>query len=195
MKKLKKLGQGGGCWVMSTKYLEEIFQIPDKVNVRFDGKSLVFEGAKGRVIKDISHIPAEVKIADGKIVFRVPGKSRKAKALLGTLVSIARNAAIGVTKGYVYKMKVVSSHFPITVKVVGGEVHITNFIGEKYVRRAKIVGDVKVQVKGDEIIITGVDRESVGQTAANIENATRIPRKDPRKFLDGIYVMEKAVGE
>ncbi|MEM4494871.1 MAG: 50S ribosomal protein L6 [Candidatus Caldarchaeum sp.] len=180
---------------MSTKFLEEEFQIPDKVRVQMSGNILVFEGAKGRVAKDISHIPADVKVGDGRIVFKVPGKSRKAKALLGTLVSIARNAVTGVTKGYVYKMKVVSSHFPITVKVVGNEVHITNFIGEKYVRRAKIVGDVKVQVKGDEIVITGVDKESVGQTAANIENATRIPRKDPRKFLDGIYVMEKAVGE
>ncbi|MCS7110586.1 MAG: 50S ribosomal protein L6 [Candidatus Caldarchaeum sp.] len=179
---------------MSTKYVEDSYPIPAGTSVKIDGKTLVFEGKKGRVVKDVSHIPAEIKIENGRIIFRVPGRSRKAKALLGTLVSIAKNAFTGVSKGYVYRMKVVSSHFPITVKVSGGEVHITNFIGERYVRKAKIVGDVSVQVKGDEIIISGVDRESVGQTASNIENATKITRKDPRKFLDGIYVLEKAVG-
>ncbi|MDW8083745.1 MAG: 50S ribosomal protein L6 [Candidatus Caldarchaeum sp.] len=179
---------------MFTKYVEDSVSIPSDASVRIEGKKLVFEGKKGRVVKDVSHVPAEIRVEGERIVFRVPGKSRKSKALLGTLVSIAKNALTGVSKGYVYRMKVVSSHFPITVKVVGKEVHITNFIGERYVRKAKIVGDVSVQVKGDEIIISGVDRESVGQTAANIENATTIPRKDPRKFLDGIYVAEKAIG-
>lgn len=179
---------------MSIKYIEDSFPIPSDASVKLDGKKLIFEGKKGRVVKDISHIPAEIKIEDGRIFFRVSGRSRKAKALLGTLMSIAKNSFIGVSKGYKYRMKVVSSHFPITIKVSGKEVHITNFIGERYVRKAQIVGDVEVQVKGDEVLITGADKESVGQTAANIENATKITRKDPRKFLDGVYVLEKIVG-
>jgi large subunit ribosomal protein L6 len=77
---------------------------------------------------------------------------------------------------------------------LGGEVLIENFIGERYARRADIVGDVKVTVKQDEVIVSGIDKEAVGQTAANIEQATKISRKDPRKFLDGIYVAEKVVG-
>ncbi|MEM0441489.1 MAG: 50S ribosomal protein L6 [Candidatus Caldarchaeum sp.] len=178
----------------STKYVEESLPLPTDASVKVEGKQLIFEGKKGRFVKDVSHIPADIKIENGKIVFRVPGRSRKAKALAGTLVSIVKNGIEGVSKGYTYKLKIISSHFPITVKVVGKEVHISNFIGERYVRKAQIVGDVSVQVKGDEIIVSGIDKEKVGQTAANIENATKIPRKDPRKFLDGIYVAEKSFG-
>ncbi|MEM4302335.1 MAG: 50S ribosomal protein L6 [Candidatus Caldarchaeum sp.] len=179
---------------MSTKMVEASYTIPEKVSVNFDSGVLVVEGQKGRVVKDLRHIPAEIKIIENKVDVKIPGRSRKSKALLGTVLSIIRNAVEGVSKGYTYRMKVVSSHFPITVKVVGREVVISNFTGERYDRKASIVGDVKVSVKGDEIIITGVDKESVGQTAANIENATEISRKDPRKFLDGIYAMEKKVG-
>ncbi|MFQ6053494.1 MAG: 50S ribosomal protein L6, partial [Candidatus Bathyarchaeia archaeon] len=45
--------------------------------------------------------------------------------------------------------------------------------------------------QGDDIIIEGIDIEEVGQTAANIQRATKIRRKDLRKFLDGIYVYNK----
>ncbi|MCS6769935.1 MAG: 50S ribosomal protein L6 [Candidatus Caldarchaeum sp.] len=179
---------------MSTKFLEDSVNIPERVAVKYEAGQLTVEGSKGKVVKDISHIPAEIEVQKGNVVVRVPGRSRKAKAMLGTVVSIIRNAAEGVSKGYTYKLKVVSSHFPISVKVAGSEVIISNFLGERYDRRAKIVGDVKVSVKGDEVIVSGVDKETVGQTAANIENATRIGRKDPRKFLDGIYLAERAAG-
>jgi len=59
---------------------------------------------------------------------------------------------------------------------------------------AKIVGDVKVIVDKEDVIVKGLDIEAVAQTAANIEQATRIKRKDPRVFLDGIYVYSKEVG-
>jgi large subunit ribosomal protein L6 len=51
-----------------------------------------------------------------------------------------------------------------------------------------------VKVKGDDIIVQGISLEDVSQTAANIQNATRIRSKDPRVFLDGIYVFEKLEG-
>jgi large subunit ribosomal protein L6 len=51
-----------------------------------------------------------------------------------------------------------------------------------------------VTVKGDDIIIQGINLEDVSQTAANIQNATKIKSKDPRVFLDGIYVYEKLEG-
>ncbi len=179
---------------MSTRYIEATYKIPEGTVIKYEGGYITVEGPKGRVVKDLRHIPAEIRIENDRVAVKIHGRTRKAKALLGTVISIIRNAAEGVTKGYTYKLKMVSSHFPIAVKVVGKEVVISNFIGERFERRAAIVGDVKVSVKQDEIIVTGVDKEHVGQTAANIENATKISRKDPRKFLDGIYVMEKKVG-
>jgi len=49
-------------------------------------------------------------------------------------------------------------------------------------------------VKGEDVIVQGLDIEDVSQTAANIERATKVKRKDPRVFLDGIYVYERHEG-
>jgi large subunit ribosomal protein L6 len=100
----------------------------------------------------------------------------------------------GVTKGYSYKLKIVFSHFPISVKVQDKSVLIENFTGERRARRVKIIGDVKVKIEPEDIIVEGVNLEDVSQTAANIEQATRVRRKDPRVFLDGIYVYERNEG-
>ena len=53
---------------------------------------------------------------------------------------------------------------------------------------------VKVEVTKEDVIVKGIDIEAVGQTAANIEQATKIKEKDLRVFLDGIYIYEKQVG-
>jgi len=99
----------------------------------------------------------------------------------------------GVTKGYRYYLKIIYTHFPVTVKVSGNEVQIQNLIGEKNIRRAKIMTGVKVNVKGEDIIVEGQDIEKVGQTAANIELASKITGYDRRVFADGIYIYKKEV--
>jgi len=56
------------------------------------------------------------------------------------------------------------------------------------------MGDVKVSFKEDDVIVQGISLEDVSQTAANIERATKVKSKDPRVFLDGIFVYEKKEG-
>jgi large subunit ribosomal protein L6 len=109
--------------------------------------------------------------------------------------SIINNMITGVTKGFTYKLKVAFAHFPITVKVKGDEVHVENFYGERAPRVAKIVGNCKIEVEEDDVIVKGVSIDDVGQTAANIEQATTVKRKDQRVFLDGVYIYEKRRGE
>lgn len=69
---------------------------------------------------------------------------------------------------------------------------INNFLGEKQPRVARILEGVTVKIGNDEVILTGIDKEKVGNTAANIERATRITKRDPRVFQDGIYITERA---
>ncbi|MCS7136229.1 MAG: 50S ribosomal protein L6 [Nitrososphaerota archaeon] len=181
---------------MSTKLecLEERIQIPDGVKASLDGSRLKVAGKLGSNEYDFSHMGIELSLDGKEIVAKVSGNKRKARAMLGTATSIIKNMIAGVTKGFTYKMKIVASHFPMSVKVSGNEVIIENFLGERYKRRAKIFGNTKVVVKGDEVIVSGIDKYAVGQTATNIENATRIKKKDPRKFLDGIFVYKKLEG-
>jgi large subunit ribosomal protein L6 len=51
-----------------------------------------------------------------------------------------------------------------------------------------------IKLETDDIIIQGAALEDVSQTAANIERGTRVTNKDPRVFLDGIYVYERNEG-
>jgi large subunit ribosomal protein L6 len=179
---------------MSTKTVKASIPIPDGVRLKVTGSMVRAEGVKGSVEKDFSHTPAAFTLADNALIVEIPGRSKRTKALVGTIVSHIKGMITGVSRGYTYRLKIISSHFPMNVKVEGGMVAIENFIGERFKRYARIVGDTKVTVREDEIIVTGLDKERVGQTAANIENACRIPRRDPRKFLDGIYIYQKEVG-
>ena len=79
----------------------------------------------------------------------------------------------------------------MTIKVQGKKVIIDNFVGEQKPRESKIIGNVEVSIEGDDVIVQGVNIEEVAQTAANIQQATHIRKKDLRKFLDGIYVYSK----
>ena len=109
--------------------------------------------------------------------------------MIGTTKAHISNMIVGVTEGFTYTMKIVFAHFPMTVIVE--RVVIDNFLGERHPRFSKIVGSAKVSVKGDEVTITGINKEHVGQTMANLEQATKIKGRDPRVFQDGIYLISK----
>ena len=71
------------------------------------------------------------------------------------------------------------------------QVVIGNFLGERQSRSANIISGVNVKVDKDVILITGIDREKVGQVGANIEKATKITGFDRRVFQDGCYIIKK----
>jgi large subunit ribosomal protein L6 len=97
----------------------------------------------------------------------------------------------GVTEGWEYQLEVHYSHFPMQVEVEGGEVVIQNFLGEKAPRRTPVRGDTEVSVDGEEVTLNGPSIEDVGQTAADIEQLTRVTDKDTRVFQDGVYIVDK----
>lgn len=104
---------------------------------------------------------------------------------------------IGVTKGFLYKMRLVYAHFPINALPSddGSALQIRNFLGEKFVRDCPMLEGVKVSLSDvkDEIIIQGNDIEKVSQSAASITDKCRVKDKDIRKFLDGVYISERTV--
>ena len=117
----------------------------------------------------------------------------KEKALAGTWNAHLKNMVKGVTDGFTYTLKVLYSHFPMTAEVKGREFVVNNYFGEKVPRRADILEGVEVKVQNKtEIIVSGNNKEKVGQTAANIERCTTIKNRDRRVFQDGIYLIGKA---
>merc|ERR1712130_933626 len=81
-------------------------------------------------------------------------------ACLRTVMTHINNMMIGVTRGFRYHMRLVYAHFPIDVNIDedGAGISIRNFLGEKVVRRVKMLGAVKIR-KGtdvkDELILEG----------------------------------------
>lgn len=182
---------------MSTEQLDELqteVEIPKGVTVSLQKNMLHVQGPQAKTYKNFKKIPVNLEVKDGKVVVKAIGTRKKDRAILTTVGSIIKNLCEGVVDGYTVKMKVVYAHFPISVKVKDDQILIENFQGEKAPRITKIVGDTKVLPKGEDVIITGHVLTDVSQTAANIEQKTRVKGKDHRVFLDGIYVYEKKKG-
>ena len=182
---------------MSTEQTEKLsteIEIPDGVTVTYKKPIVSVQGPLGKTHKNFKKIPVTIEVGDGKVLFKAQGIRDKNRAIMNTARSLIRNLCEGVVEGYTIKMKVVFSHFPITVKVDGKQVLIENFQGERAARKTNIWGETKVVPKGDDVIITGHVLTDVTQTAAEIENNSRVKNKDHRVFLDGIYKFEKKKG-
>ncbi len=169
--------------------LKEIIKIPEKVTATYEKGVLMVQGPLGKLSRTMNHPKLDIRLQDGCIEIICTGTiHRKEKALVGTYRAHIRNMVKGVTEGYTYTMKTVFSHFPIKTSVEKNRFVIQNFLGERAPRYAEILDTVKVEIKGDQVIVSGVDREKVGQTAANIERATKVKNRDVRVFQDGVYL-------
>jgi large subunit ribosomal protein L6 len=182
---------------MSTKQVEvhEVtILIPDSVKISEKHRILSVEGPLGKTRKNFKRIPVDLQVTGKNIVLKSLGTRKKNYAIFKTAESLINSLIKGVQKGYTFKMKIVYAHFPITVKVKDGHIHVENFQGERAPRVSKIFGDSKVVPKGDDVIITGPVLTDVSQTAAALQQNTKVKNKDSRVFLDGIYLFEKHDG-
>merc|ERR1712176_1395273 len=167
-------------------------------------------GKLGSLEREFKHIPMECRKVT-KMVATEDGEveknfvqvdlwfaTRKQLACVRTVCSHIENMIVGVTRGFLYKMRFVYSHFPINVNLAGDVVEIRNFLGERRVRKVALPDGVEYtrseDVK-DQIELSGIDIVAVSLTAAKIQQATNVRHKDLRKFLDGICVSEKGPRE
>ena len=179
-------------------FFKEELDIPKNVEVSLEGGHQIrVKGPNGDITKDFSHIRGiKVSIQDNKIIFSTNFPKSGTLALIKTILSIVNNLISGVQTNYKYVSKICYSHFPCSVRVDEKEkmIYVENFLGERAPRKAKYPDNVKVEVDGDDVIISGPDKELLGQTAANIKRACRIRKKDPRVFQDGVYLYKKMTG-
>ncbi len=181
---------------MSEEFVyHQTIEIHSECQVSLDDKTVTVQGSKGTLTRTFPEPQTSIKIEGNEVYVGTHVSRKRARALVGTVVAHIRNMMLGVRLGYEYEMKIVYSHFPITVELKDKTMIIKNFIGERGVRKARIVGDVQIRTTEDEIFISGIDLEHVSQSAANIQQACKIRDKDRRVFLDGIYVIRKTKGD
>lgn len=171
---------------------QEKIDVPEGVECKVSGKTVEISGKKGKLSRSFDSSKMRIKMEGRSLTAEVDSVRRRDKAMVGTFKAHILNMIRGVSDGFVYRLQVVYSHFPITVKVEGKKVIINNFLGERSARSADIVGDVAVEVSGDSILVKGINKEDVGQTAYNIEQATIVKYRDRKTFQDGCYIVEGA---
>jgi large subunit ribosomal protein L9e len=173
-------------------------KIPEGVTVTSHARTVTVNGPRGKLSKTFKHVPVDIQILDGGKVVKIDSwfANRKQAACVKSVLSAIENLFTGVLKGYEYHMRLVYAHFPINVNIPGdkGAIEIRNFIGERRVRKIKMLDGVTIEKSDamkDELVLKGNDLELVSLSAALIQQSCAAKKKDVRKFLDGIYVSER----
>ncbi|KAJ2778992.1 60S ribosomal protein L9B [Coemansia javaensis] len=176
---------------------DDIVKIPSGVTVTVKSRVVTVTGPRGTLSRDLRHVQVDIqRPKKGQLRVVVWQGGRKHVACIRTVCSHIENLIKGVTVGFEYKLRYVYAHFPISVNInkEGGFVEVRNFLGEKVARKVPIHDGVEVSqsaAQKDELVLIGNDIDKVSQSAAAIQQSTRVRNKDIRKFLDGIYVSSK----
>jgi large subunit ribosomal protein L6 len=166
-------------------------KIPAGVKAEIAGAVLRVKGPKGELERNLRFPQITVRLTENEVIISTESERKSIVAMVGTYAAHTKNMCKGVTTGFEYHMKVVYSHFPIQLKLQGNRLEINNFLGEKKARYATIADGVTAKVGNDEVVLSGINKELVGISFANIEHATKVRNRDPRIFQDGIYLVQK----
>jgi len=172
---------------------DNIIETSSDTTVKVQENTIELDKAGIKQVVQYNPVYIIINYKDNKITITPKGKKKKFVSVSNTVRKLINNAIAGFDKEYTYKLSVVYSHFPITVKIEGDNIIINNFLGEKKPRKTKVAPGCKVEIKGKDITISGRDKYAVGQTAGSIESTARVTGKDYRVFDDGIYIIEKDV--
>lgn len=147
--------------------------IPDGVKVSVKGNEITVEGPKGKLSINF-HPDMKVVVNEKEIRVERPTDRAFHKAIHGTTAALIRNMVKGVTEGFTEVLEVHGLGYRAAVK--GNNLELN--LGKSHPDIYPIPPDVKIEVKGNEIHIHGIDKQRVGQVAAEIR-ALRKP--DPYK--------------
>lgn len=165
--------------------------LPEGISATVDTGIVSVTGPKGSVSRNFVHPKIKVAVDQEGVSFSAKKFTRNEKKVMHTFVAHLKNLFKGVTEGHDYKLKICSGHFPMNVSIKGQSLEVKNFIGEVVPRVYAFSSDVNVKLEGEMILVTGINKELVAQTAASIEKLTRRNGFDRRIFQDGIYIVEK----
>lgn len=138
-------------------------EVPSNVKVSLEGRRLTVEGPKGKLSMDI-HPDMKVSLEGNTIKVERPTDQPFHRAMHGTTAALIRNMIKGVTEGFTQVLEVVGLGYRAAVK--GNTLELN--LGYSHPVVYPIPKDVKIEVKENKIYISGIDKQRVGQVAAEI---------------------------
>ena len=178
-------------FIKMNKNLSRVIEIPEGIEVVINSDEVIVKGNDNEIVKRFDKGKILLAVADNKVMVSAKGATRRESKMIGTIWACINNMIKGISENFVYTLEICNVHFPMNVKVEGNKVIIKSFIGETVKRVARILPRVNVDIKGNKITVSSCDIEAAGQTAANLEKATKLTGRDRRIFQDGIFVTEK----
>lgn len=176
------------------QHISEQLEIPSGVSCEFLNNALKCKSGGAELSREINIPCLQISVKGNQLILECPAGNKKNFKTIKSFIAHIKNMFLGLQKEYVYKLEFCNVHFPMTLKLEGNKMIISNFLGEKTPRVATILPRVKVDIKGQKITVTSADKEAAGQTAANLEKATKIRSRDRRVFQDGIFLTERPEG-
>ena len=175
------------------KKIKKSIEIPQGISIEINGNEIIARKNGEEIKRKLNYNINNIKKEDNKIIISGT-ETKKDKRVINSLIAHIKNMISGLKEKFVYRLEICSVHFPMSVSIQGDYLVIKNFLGERKERKAKILPQVNVKIEKNIITVESSDKEKAGQTAANIERATRIRKRDRRIFQDGIWLVQKSKG-
>jgi large subunit ribosomal protein L6 len=161
----------------------KVIPVPKDVKVQIGGDTISVQGPKGKLT---SPVPAGIsfKIENGELTASREGDEPRQRALHGLARALASNAVKGVTEGFTKELDIVGVGYKAAVE--GNKLVFA--LGYSHPVIFAIPEGIKVAVdKQTHLVVSGIDRQRVGQVAAEIR---RLRKPDPYKQKGIRYVGE-----
>jgi large subunit ribosomal protein L6 len=173
------------------KDLQRIIDIPEGITVGVDDSTVKVSGSGKELEKTFDTGRVAISTEGKTVKISVKRATRRESKMIGTIWAHINNMIKGMAEDFVYQLEVCNVHFPMNVKLEGDKIVIKSFLGENTQRISKVLPNVNVDIKGSKITVSSYNIEAAGQTAANLEKATKLTGRDRRIFQDGIFITEK----
>ena len=138
--------------------------VPAGVEVTINGQEITVKGGKGQLSRTINHA-VELNLVDNAVVFAPREGIAKANAQAGTARALVNNMVIGVTEGFTKKLILKGVGYRAAMK--GNAVGLT--LGFSHPVEHALPEGIKAECPSQtEIVLTGIDKQLIGQVAADI---------------------------
>jgi large subunit ribosomal protein L6 len=163
--------------------------IPAGVTVTVSGQDVNVKGPKGELSLTVAS-PIEAKVEENQVIVTRPDDERASRSLHGLTRTLISNNIIGVTQGYEKKLEVVGTGYRVNAKGQALEF----VLGYSHSITVEPPQGITFSVEGnDKVIVSGIDKQAVGEVAANIRKLRKPePYKGKGVRYEGERVRRKA---
>lgn len=148
--------------------------VPAGVTVSIDGQSVSVKGPKGELSLVVAE-PIKAELVENQVLVTRPDDERNSRSLHGLTRTLISNQIIGVTQGYSKDLEIVGTGYRVAQKGSGLELAL----GFSHPVNVEAPAGITLTVEGNnKIIVSGINKQQVGETAANIR---KIKKPEPYK--------------